>query len=110
MDLIDRRSLLEAIGCADATKYGNKDAEQQHRSYSTLMMYEIADYIEDAPTVDAVPVVRCRDCGYGILDRWHKSKEDRPPVWRCRKTGRLTVPNGFCHRGKIREEDQNATD
>lgn len=70
----------------------------------------LRDAIDTAPTVDAVPVIRCRDCGYAILDRWHKSKEDRPPVWRCRKTGRLTVPNGFCHRGKIREEDQNATD
>ena len=31
-------------------KYGNKDAEQQAHSYSTMMLYEIADMIEDAPT------------------------------------------------------------
>ena len=31
-------------------KYGNKDAEQQTHSYGTMMLYEIADMIEDAPT------------------------------------------------------------
>lgn len=31
-------------GC---TKYGNKDAEQQEKSYSTMMMYEVADLVED---------------------------------------------------------------
>ena len=40
----------------DAVKYGNKTADQQSWSYSTLMMYEVADEIEDAPTIDAEPV------------------------------------------------------
>lgn len=31
-----------------ASKYGNVDAEQQNFSYSTMMMYEIADLINDA--------------------------------------------------------------
>ncbi len=31
----------------DCTKYGNKDSEQQEKSYSTMMMYEIADLVED---------------------------------------------------------------
>lgn len=49
-ELIDKGALLEQYGLKDATKYGNKDAEQQAHSYSTLMLYEIADMIEDAPT------------------------------------------------------------
>lgn len=48
----------------DAVKYGNKDGNQQSWSYSTLMMYEVADEIFDAPTIDAVSVVRCKDCIY----------------------------------------------
>ena len=32
---------------SDCTKYGNKDAEQQNKSYSTMMMYEVADLVED---------------------------------------------------------------
>ena len=48
--LIDADALLEQYSLKDATKYGNKDAEQQAHSYVTMMMYEIADMIESAPT------------------------------------------------------------
>ena len=51
-DLIDRDALLKDMGLTDAVKYGNKDAEQQYRSYSTWMSYEIADAIRDAPAVN----------------------------------------------------------
>lgn len=51
MRLIDADALLEQYNLKDATKYGNKDAEQQAHSYSTMMLYEIADMIEDAQTV-----------------------------------------------------------
>ena len=51
MRLIDADDLLEQYDLKDVTKYGNKDAEQQAHSYSTMMLYEIADMIEDAPTV-----------------------------------------------------------
>ena len=44
--LIDADALFnQKYKLSDAVKYGNKDAEQQHFSYSTLMMYEIADEI-----------------------------------------------------------------
>lgn len=57
MDLIDRAALLKDMGLTDAVKYGNKDAEQQYRSYSTWMSYEIADSIRDAPAVNRwIPV------------------------------------------------------
>ncbi|MDY3276085.1 MAG: hypothetical protein SOX33_09870 [Agathobacter sp.] len=50
MRLIDADALLEQYNLKDATKYGNKDAEQQTHSYGTMMLYEIADMIEGAPT------------------------------------------------------------
>ena len=31
----------------NCTKYGNKNAEQQAESYSTMMMYEVADLVDD---------------------------------------------------------------
>lgn len=40
-------SLAKYLGVENATKYGNKNAEQQRNSYDTLMKYEIADSIED---------------------------------------------------------------
>lgn len=57
MRLIDADVLLENYNLKDATKYGNRDVEQMSHSYSTLMLYEIADMIHDAPTVEARPVV-----------------------------------------------------
>ena len=50
MRLIDADALLEQYNLKDATKYGNKNSEQQAHSCGTLMLYEIADMIEDAPT------------------------------------------------------------
>lgn len=31
----------------DCTKYGNETEEQEERSYSTMMMYEVADLVDD---------------------------------------------------------------
>ena len=39
--------LSKYLNVESATKYGNKDAEQQRNSYDTLMKYEIADAIDD---------------------------------------------------------------
>lgn len=55
MRLIDADLVSKQYGLDDATKYGNKNAQQQAFSYSTMMMYEIANMIDDAPTVNAIP-------------------------------------------------------
>lgn len=49
--LIDADETMRQWGLDKATKYGNENAEQQLFSYSTMMMYEIVDIIDDAPTV-----------------------------------------------------------
>lgn len=59
-EYIDREALLKNFCGFDLTecvKYGNKTKEQIARSYGTLMMYEIADVIEDAPAADVALVV-----------------------------------------------------
>ena len=63
MRLIDADALFNwgKYKLNDAVKYGNKDAEQQHFSYSTLMMYEIADEIDDAPTIDTADDERLKN-------------------------------------------------
>lgn len=50
-DLISRSWLLEQYELKDCTKYGNETAEQKKKSYDTMMMYEIAEMIKDAPTI-----------------------------------------------------------
>lgn len=49
--LIDADALKTAYGLDCATKYGNESKEQQANSYDTMMMYEIADMLDYAPTV-----------------------------------------------------------
>lgn len=50
--LIDADALMDGwMNLREATKYGNETKEQMSHSYSTMMMYEIADVIEDAPTI-----------------------------------------------------------
>ena len=51
MRQIDADWLLDRYGLRDAVKYGNRDAGQRGNSYDTLMKYEIADLINDAPTI-----------------------------------------------------------
>lgn len=73
---IDADALMKDFDGIDLTKcvkYGNEDAEQQRISYSTMMMYEIADALEDAPAADVVEVVRCEDCIY-----YHKEHVECP--------------------------------
>lgn len=75
MRLIDADALMEQYDLKDATKYGNRNAEQQAHSYSTMMLYEIADMIEDAPTVyDVDKVVEQleeeRELSYADFDRY----------------------------------------
>lgn len=89
MRLIDADALKASMGVRDAVKYGNLTAEQQHNSYSTMMLYEIADAIEDAPTIDAAPVVNAR---------W---KLDRPGHYTCTNCGtflfgRMAIIMNYC--------------
>ena len=50
--LIDADALMDGwMNLREATKYGNETKEQVSHSYSTMMMYEIADEIEDAPII-----------------------------------------------------------
>ena len=62
------------------TKYGNKDAEQQNKSYSTMMMYEVADLIDDLIEIikqEAEKHEECyKDCGE--CEAYNKEKHHCP--------------------------------
>lgn len=86
-EYIDREALLKNFCGFDLTecvKYGNKTKEQTARSYGTLMMYEIADVIEDAPAADVAPVVH---------GRWESCIED----WRQQIEGSKCSVCGYEH-------------
>ena len=81
--LIDANALIKEANAEGA--YGYVDAKQ----------------IADAPTVDAVPVVRCRDCKWYQIRRWNDTK----PEYDCRKTHALldVSPEDFCSYGERKE-------
>ena len=87
--LIDADALLEQYSLNDATKYGNKDAEQQAHSYSTMMMYEIADMIEDAPTAyDTDKVVE------QLNDKFRVVRTDEDLEWNRAMDDAITIVEG----------------
>ena len=58
--------------------------------------------IDKLPTVDAVPVVRCRDCKY-----WENGKDYEPY---CNHWGNMmtdTNPDDFCSYGERKDGDGN---
>ena len=100
-EYIEREALMKNFCGYDMTKcvkYGNESAEQQHDSYSTMMMYEIADEIEDAPTVDAVEVVRCRKCKQGEVD-----DPDFPDEYYCHAGCGWNNGDFYCAYGERKE-------
>lgn len=61
-----------------------------------------AEQISAAPTIDAVPVVRCRECYY-----W-ESGENSCEKWEYCNFHRIGIgPHGFCSYGERKEEEQD---
>lgn len=84
--LIDANALIKEA-CADGA-YGYVDAFQ----------------IANAPTIDAVEVVRCRNCKYGDWD----SEPDDAMVCMRTKDGFWRSGNDFCSYGERKDGDGNA--
>ena len=67
--------------------------------------------IDEAPTIDAVPVVRCKDCKFSTEDGGYDSYEQMLTHLNCHKirTGYLgctIVPkDGFCFYGERKDND-----
>lgn len=55
--------------------------------------------VEEAPTIDAVPVVRCCKCEYS----WYRSAE--PYSRYCKHTGQNVGDNDFCSYGERRIDE-----
>ena len=67
------------------------DADALWEKISQAQPNDALALIEDAPTVDAVEVVRCKDCEFKDGDV-------------CDYSAVYVHPNGFCNWGKRREE------
>ena len=65
---------------SDCTKYGNKDAEQQNKSYSTMMMYEVADLVDDLIEIIKQEAEQYEECYKycGDCEAYNKEKHHCP--------------------------------
>lgn len=64
---------------------------------------DIKEWLSFAPTIDAVPVVRCKDCKFGDWD----SEPDDAMVCMRTKDGFWRSGNDFCSFGEQKEGADN---
>ena len=64
---------------------------------------KVQKLIADTPTVDAVPVVRCRECKYYQPEYWGEVQVGYP----CKCDGGMTnpEPESYCSLGERRDAD-----
>lgn len=95
-DLISRSAAL-AVGNV------RKVVEYDEAGYDVEYQAVPVDVIEKIPVIDAVPVVRCRDCRYAFGNHGHDKNgcpiQDRR-IW--------MGGDGFCSEGKRMDGEKNA--
>ena len=64
---------------------------------------DIEEWLNNAPTIDAVPVVRCKDCKFGD---WDSEPHDAMVCMRT-KDGFWRSGNDFCSFGERKGGDRN---
>ena len=100
-DLIDRNALYNRIVNESSTIAEIVIKNTGHTQYLTVMadrQNEILDMISEMPTIDAVPVVRCKDCRYSGFDPEYGKR------WCERCWGSMLVQDDdFCSYGEKRE-------
>ena len=80
------------------------DANALFETLDTTPWYDNADrdeialpLVDDAPTVDAVEVVRCKDCKYFVQGELYDPCECMR--WIAKFAVAYTEPDGYCHKG-----------
>ena len=75
---------------------------------NSVVHRKIQQLIADTPTIDAVPVVRCKDCKYCDISLVLPTGR---AMYTCMEGSHdhqmLLKPNDFCSRGERKEEDNN---
>ena len=97
MRLIDADALQKLFNEVSSSLLCRRDLakDTEHMVRAFLMVTEM---IQDAPTVDAVPVVRCRECKYA-----KNAKVNKKGLRICSASHMEIVDDDFCSYGE-REE------
>lgn len=86
--LIDADTFRSNIDCCDIETYNDK--------------ITIIEQINEAPTVDAVPVVRCRYCKHWLKD----VPGCTDAIGRCRFANYMVGCNAYCVYGELKDGEQ----
>lgn len=62
--------------------------------------------IDNAPTVDAVPIVRCKDCKHAKKSSYVTERYGVPGVKTCKRLRRCVAPDDFCWLGEPKDGDE----
>lgn len=106
---VARRLLLNYYPCV------NEDTHKSNYMGDTLMSYEVADMIEDCientPTIDAVPVVRCQECKHyhsdtGWCDQlsYFQTPDGEPCSPAKSMDWKMFQENDYCSMGQRKED------
>lgn len=98
MRLID----ADALENAKAPVNGYWDGFARCFVYYPATWMQAFEVINKAPTIDAVPVVRCRECKH----RYYYEEEDIAPVCTASMAYANTPDDWFCKGGERREEKE----
>ena len=98
--LIDANALLEKLlRMIDYCKTDNKVS-------GLTALFQVGDAIIDCPTVDAVPVVRCRDCKhFNDVSAIPVIADSKKLVCMKGVNWRAVEPNHFCSYGERRTDN-----
>ena len=104
MRLIDADEMLANESEAYMSVQTREDVSPITQGLNSVVHRKIQQLIADTPTVDAVEVVRCRDCVH--YEEW----TDKFGAWRYCNLTDLLLPdgNGYCNHGE--RVNDNATD
>lgn len=96
-DLISRAAAIAEID-EYIEEYSELEPETGYHNLKWCAMFEAKEVLTMLPAVDAVPVVRCKDCHY-----WHQEL-DEVHHWYCTYGwAHQTTPDHYCADGKRRD-------
>lgn len=99
-DLIDRAALLEQLESFRADEKWRKKRTLRERWLRTIGIDIFAEGVKKLPAVDAVEVVRCKDCKDWIRHSGHASYS---PTGACFMWAETTLGVDFCSYGERKE-------
>ena len=93
LDLVEREAVKDAIGFMNLHFLGHGENKS------------VLDSINEVPTIDAVPVVRCKDCDKFCPEEIRQLYNTEKY---CMRTGWMVKDDDFCSYGERRTDERKA--